>query len=90
MKNDDLNKNGFISIKIPKNLIKNLSKAIIEDIKIKLQCEKKKFFNFLNVQKKIISISNRSFLTKFGHNAQRHLNSEITNEINNWVKKKYT
>ena len=87
MKNDDLNKNGFISIKIPKNLIKNLSKAIIEDIKIKLQCEKKKFFNFLNVQKKIISISNRSFLTKFGHNAQRHLNSEITNEINNWVKK---
>ena len=87
MKDNDLDKNGFIAIKIPKNLIKDLNKAIIENIKINLSCKKKEIDNFLKIQKKVTTISNKLFSTKFGHNSYRQLNKVITSKINNWVKK---
>ena len=83
----ELEKSGFISIRIPKNLINELSYAIREDINFKLFNRKKNINNFFKTQKEIISIPNKLFLDKFGHNAQRHLSSKITNKLNKWVKK---
>jgi len=82
----DLNKKGFVPIKLPERLLYNLKKSIIADINLKLFVNKKENVEFKEIEKKIHKLSNSLFLSKFGHNAQRMLSSQVTTQLNLWVK----
>jgi len=82
----DLNKKGFVPIKLPERLLHNLKKSIIADINFKLFENKKENAEFKKIEKEIHKLSNGFFLSKFSHNAQRQLSSHITTQLNLWVK----
>ena len=85
MSNDDLNKNGFISVKVPTPLLATLRKSILHSINDKFK--KNKFVSYQPFFKFLKKTSDKDFKDKFGLQVLRILDANNTKIINTWVKK---
>ena len=84
MSYDDLNKNGYRNIKIPKYLLSLIKKSILLNINYKF---KKNFKSYKFFNKHLKTISNKEFIKKFGPKVLRNIDSKCAEKINLWVKK---
>ncbi len=80
-----LEENGYNKVIIPKYLINELKREILEDINHKFHPLKFKSFNLFGLFLK--KLSNEIFIEKFGSNLSRILNAKTTKKINLWVEK---